>query len=145
MRGLGSCVLRSSHSHSVFEFSSQSIRLSLGVNCIWMDIFIRWLPKDLLSRPHLRDAHTQQIQDSLSFLNSNSYISGGRWWGWCGKRGRKCRTNSSFKCGEILQWKLIFDLSLYKCWNLLFFNGDSKTWAGTQINFIMEEITLILE
>ena len=25
------------------------------------------------------------------------------------------------------------------------FNGDSKTWAGTQIKFIMEEITLILE
>lgn len=87
MRGLGSCVLRSSHSHSVFEFSSQSIRLSLGVNCIWMDIFIRWLPKDLLSRPHLRDAHTQQIPDSLSFLNSNSYTSGGRWGRGAGRGG----------------------------------------------------------
>ena len=139
MRGLGSCVLRLPHSHLVFEFPSQSIQLSLGVTCIWMDIFIRWLPKDLLSRPHVGDIHTQhRSQTAWLFLILTSTF---HW----KKKKKNCRTNSSFKCEEILWWQLIFGLSLYKCWNLLFFNGDSKTWAGTQINFIMEEITLILE
>ena len=139
MRGLGSCVLRSSHSHSVFKFSSQSIQLSLGVNCIWMDIFIRWLPKDLLSRPHLRHTHTQQIPDSLTFLNSNIYISVGG--GGDGEMQNKLLIQV-WRNIAVKTYLWSFSLQVLKSF---IFNGDSKTWAGTQIKFIMEEITLILE
>ena len=108
----------------------------------WTFLQSDYLRTLFLSSPHpQKHTHIVHVPDSLNFLNYNFYVSGG---------GGYCRANAPFSnvwkyCNEapsliflLCKYNEVFFVCLFLC--LLY---DSKAWAGAQIHFATEEVTLI--